>query len=166
MICRLQYRRPRNATLVAAAIDLAAVVLTTGDGRWRAVTATRPAQRSGTPECHLFDVVADDPPDAARAVLQAAAELRVAALRSAVPVFERTTRTLYESGYIDEDELVGTDYRRGDLTDPSNHFVWGEVSVAELMAIEPSPHDLAVHLWGAISALVKIAKVDERQRAQ
>ena len=128
VICRLQYRRPRNATLVAAAIDLAAVVLATGDDRWRAVTVTRPAQRSGTPECHLFDVVADDPPAAARALLQAAAELRVAALRGAVPVFERTTRTLYESGYIDEDELVGTDYRRGDLTDPSNHFVWGDVS--------------------------------------
>ena len=166
VICRLQYRRPRNATLVATAIDLAAVVLTTGDDRWRAVTVTRPAQRSGTPECHLLDIVADDPPAAARALLQAAAELRVAALCSAVPVFERTTRTLFDSGYIDEDELVGTDYRRGDLADASNHFVWGEVSVAELMAVEPSPHDLAVHLWGAIAALAKITKVDDRQRAQ
>ena len=166
VICRLQYRRPRNTTLVAAAIDLAAVLLATGDHKWRALTVTRPAQRSGTPECHLLDVVADDPPVAARALLEAAAEVRVAALRGAVPVFERTTRTLHESGYIDEDELVGTDYRRGDLTDPSNHFVWGDVSVSELMAVEPSPADLAVHVWGAVNALVDVAKVDDRQRAR
>jgi hypothetical protein len=141
-------------------------VLATGDDRWRAVTVTRPAQRSGTPECHLIDVVADDPPAAARALLVAAAELRVAALGGAVPVFETTTRTLYESRYIDEDELVGTDYRRGDLADASNHFIWGDVSVAELMAVEPSPLALADHLWGAITALATIAKVDDRQRAR
>jgi exodeoxyribonuclease V gamma subunit len=164
VICRLQYRRPRNATLLAAAFDLAAAVLTTGDDSWRAVTVTRPAQRSGTPECHLLDIVAADPTVAARALLQAAADLRVAALCSAVPVFERTTRTLYDSGYIDEDELVGTEYRRGDLSDLSNHFVWGEVSVAELMAVEPSPRDLAVHLWGTVAAFAAIAKVDNRQR--
>ena len=166
VICRLQYRRPRNATLLAAAFDLAAVVLTTGDDRWRAVTVTRPAQRSGTPECHLLDVVAADPTEAARGVLQAAADLRVAALCGAVPVFERTTRTLYDFGYIDEDELVGTDYRRGDLSDLTNHFVWGEISVAELIALDPSPRDLAVHLWGSVFAFAKIVKVDERQRAQ
>jgi exodeoxyribonuclease V gamma subunit len=166
VICRLQFRRPRNATLVATALDLAAVVLATGDDRWRGVTVTRPAQRSGTPECHLIDVVADDPPAAALALLVAAAELRVAVLGGAVPVFETTTRTLYESRYIDEDELVGTDYRRGDLADASNHFIWGDVSVAELMAVEPSPLALADHLWGAITALATIAKVDDRQRAR
>ena len=159
VICRLGYRRPKPGILVAAAIDLAAVVLATGDRRWRALTATRAVQGNGGAECHLFEVTAADPPAAARALLETAAELRVAALRGAVPVFELTTRTLYHDGFIDEDELVGTEYRNGDLDDASNHFVWGDITVGELLALSPSPGDLAGRIWGAIHALTSLDKV-------
>jgi hypothetical protein len=162
VIYRLGYRRPKAGFLVTAAVDLAAVVLVTGDGGWRAVTATRGAQGSGTAECHLFEVIAADPRAAARALLETAAELRVAALAGAVPVFETTTRTLYDKGFIDEDEFVGNDYRMGDLTDVSNHFVWGDISVGEVTTLSPSPKALADRIWGAIHALVSLEPVDDK----
>ena len=113
VICRLGYRRPRSGLLVAAAVDLAAAVLATGDTRWRALTVTRAAQGNGAAECHLLSVTAADPLAAARTMLETAAGIHVAALRGAVPVFETTTRRLYDDGYVDEDELDGTDYRNG-----------------------------------------------------
>ena len=62
------------------------------------LTVTRAAQGNGGAECHLFEVIAADPQAAARTLLETAAELRVAALSGAVPVFETTTRTLYDEG--------------------------------------------------------------------
>jgi hypothetical protein len=162
VIYRLGYRRPRAGFLVAAAIDLAAVVLATGDGRWRAVTATRASQGTGSAECHLFEVTAADPQAAARRLLETAAELRVAALSGAVPVFETTTRTVYEKGFIDEDELLGSDFRTGDLTDASNHFVWGDISVGEMTMLSPSPKELADRIWGAIHALATFEPVGDK----
>ena len=70
VICRLGYRRPRSGLLIAAAIDLAAAVLVTGDAGWRALTVTRAAQGNGSAEAHLLAVTAADPPVAARAVLE------------------------------------------------------------------------------------------------
>ena len=162
VIYRLGYRRPRAGLLIAAAIDLAAVVLATGDGRWQAVTATRASTGAGSAECHLFEVIAADPQAAARRLLETAADLRVAALSGAVPVFETTTQTVYEKGFIDEDELVGTDYRRGDLADASNHFVWGDISVGEMTMLSPSPKELAERIWGAIHALASFEPVGDK----
>jgi exodeoxyribonuclease V gamma subunit len=162
VIYRLGYRRPKAGFLVAAAIDLAAAVLATGDRAWRAVTATRAAQGTGAAECHVFDVIATDPQAAARTLLETAADLRVAALSGAVPVFEATTRTVYDKGFVDEDELVGTDFRKGDLADPSNHFVWGDISVGEISALSPSPKQLADRIWGAIHALASLEPVGDK----
>ena len=81
VLCRLAYRRPKPRTIIAAVLDLAAVVATTGDSAWRALTVTRGASRgSGGAECHLIRVIAADPQAAAYALLRTAAELRVAAL--------------------------------------------------------------------------------------
>ena len=90
----------------------------------------------------------------------------MAALRSAVPVFELTTKTLFDAGYIEEEELLGSDFRRGDLDDIANHFVWGDVSLTELIALSPSPGALAEQLWGSIHAFADITKVDDRQRSR
>lgn len=159
VVVRLGYRRPRPRAIVAAALDLAAVVLATGGSARRALTVTRVQRGFGAPECHLFEVTADDPVSAARRLLEVAAELRVAAFRGAVPVFERTTRQLFDDGFIDEEVLIGNDFRRGDLDEPSNHFLWGDVTVAELGSLQPAPLELAVALWGAIAALMSITKV-------
>ncbi|HET9546930.1 MAG TPA: hypothetical protein VFO97_03800, partial [Desertimonas sp.] len=145
---------------IAAAIDLAAAVVVTGDAGWRALTVTRAAQGNGSAEAHLLAVTAADPPVAARAVLESAAALHRSALRGAVPVFETTTRRLYDDGFVDEDELDGTDYRRGDLDDAPNSFVWGTITVGELMALSPSPAELAQAIWGSIHALASVDKVD------
>jgi exodeoxyribonuclease V gamma subunit len=162
VLCRIAYRRPRPGHVVAAAIDLAAVVVATGDPGWRAVAASRPARGAGKPQCHLFDVNPDDPVGAAHALLETAAELRVAALSGPLPLFETTTQTLFETGVLDEEALVGTEFRGGDLDDDGNRFVWGDVAVAELAALEPSPRQLAQALWGAVDAFVSMRAVGER----
>jgi len=69
---------------------------------------------------------------------------------------------VYEKGFIDEDELVGTDHRFGDLADASNHFVWGDISVGEMTALSPSPKELADRIWGAIHALASFEPVGDK----
>jgi exodeoxyribonuclease V gamma subunit len=163
VLCRLAYRRPKPRTIIAAVLDLAALVATTGDSAWRALTVTRGASGgSGGAACHLIQVVAVHPQAAAFVLLRTAAELRVAALSVAVPVFEQTTKTLYERNHVDEDELVGSDYSTGDLSDVANRFVWGDLSVSELTAMSPSPQDLANSLWGAVEAFAAVDPVGDR----
>ena len=154
VICRLGYRRPRSGLLIAAAIDLAAAVLATGDAGWRALTVTRAAQGNGSAECtsarrHRRRSAGRRP----SACWRRPPSCTVAALRGAVPVFETTTRRLYDDGFVDEDELVGTDYRRRRPRRCHQHFVWGDITVGELIALSPSPAELAQAIWGSIHAL-------------
>ena len=79
-----------------------------------------------------------------------------------MPVFEQTTKTLYERNHVDEDELVGSDYHTGDLSDVANQFVWGDLSVSELTAMSPSPQDLANSIWGAVEAFAAVDPVGDR----
>ena len=44
-------------------------------------------------------------------------------------------------------------------TTPANHFVWGDITVGELIALSPSPADLAQSIWGAIHGLASVDKV-------
>jgi hypothetical protein len=77
-------------------------------------------------------------------------------------VFEQTTRTLHEKRYASEDEFVGSEYHTGDLSDSANQFVWGDISVGELMSLDPSPIVLADSIWGAITAFASIDPIVER----
>ena len=96
---------------------------------------------------------------AAMALLEVAGELRVAALRGAVPIFESTSEQLYRTGVLDEDELFGNDHTSGDMVDAETRFVWGTVTLAEILELRPSPADLAALLWGAIDAFISIEKL-------
>ena len=155
VICRLGYRRPRPGFLVAAAIDLAAAVLATGDAGWRALTVTRAAQGNGADRVPpASSVTAADPLAAARTLLETAAEFHVAALRGAVPVFE--TIDADDSTTMASSTRTSSSARTiatGDLDDAGNRFVWGDITVGELIALSPSPADLAQSIWGAIHGL-------------
>jgi exodeoxyribonuclease V gamma subunit len=163
-ICRIGYRRPRLAALIGGAIDLAAAVIATEQAEWQAICVTRPPSRSTTPECHRLDITADDPLKAARQLLESAAELHVAAVRGAVPVFEQTSRGLHIDGVIDEELLIGDEFHTGELAEPENQFVWGDITGSELLTMTPSPRLLAELIWGSIEALTTMTKLDDRGR--
>jgi hypothetical protein len=157
-ICRLHFRRPKKRIVVGAAIDLAAAVAATGSGDWQAIVATRGASRTTKPECHLLRVVGDV--SAATALLEVAAELRVAALRGAVPIFEAASELLHRTGVLDEDVLFGSEYDGGDMADLDTRFVWGAVTMAEILDLQPSVAELAAMVWGSVDAFVSIDKLD------
>ena len=50
----------------------------------------------------------------------------------------------------------------GDLDDAANGFVWGDITVGELIALSPSPADLAQSIWGSIHGLASVDKVGAR----
>ncbi|MGH9136643.1 MAG: exodeoxyribonuclease V subunit gamma [Acidimicrobiales bacterium] len=163
-ICRIGYRRPRLSARVGCAIDLAAAVLATEQAEWQAICVTRPSSRSTSLECYRLDITAADPLKAARQLLEAAVELHVAARCNAVPVFEQTTRDLYADGTVEEETLIGNEFQGGELSEPENQFVWGDITVTELESMTPSPRRLAELIWGSIDALTTITKLDDRER--
>jgi hypothetical protein len=99
-------------------------------------------------------------PEEAKRLLDVAAELRVAALRGAVPVFEQSSYAMHR-GEFDEETLFGNDYSSssGDLRDDETRFVWGTMTLPEVMALSPSPMELASMLWGAVEAFVTTEKL-------
>jgi hypothetical protein len=132
---------------------LASVVAQSGSTDWRALLVTRADSGGDSPKCQVLTVVGD--PTTAAALLDVAAEFRVAALRSAVPLFEETSRLFHTNRFVDEDKLFGNDFKQGDLGDDDTGFVWGSSTMADVLACEPSFGDLADLLWGAIACVVK-----------
>jgi len=157
-ICRLHYRRPKSRVIVAAALDLAAAVVSTGTGDWRALTVTRGASGTAPPACQLLQVVAAEPVVAAMNLLETAAEFRVAALTGAVPLFEEMSKDLHSNGFIDEETLLGNGFVPGDMGDPHTRFVWGSVTTAEMLRLTPTPLMLARMMWSAVYGLASITK--------
>ena len=155
-IARLQYRRPKRRVIVGAALDLAALVVATGSTDWRGVTVTRGESKDLHPHCHVLTVSGG--PDEAKRLLDVAVELRVAALRGAVPVFEQSSYAMHH-GEFDEETLFGNEYTSGDLSDDETRFVWATMTMPEVMALSPSPVELASMLWGAVEAFVTTAKL-------
>ena len=155
-IARLQYRRPKRRVIVGAALDLAALVVATGSTDWRGVTVTRGESKDLHPHCHVLTVSGG--PDEAKRLLDVAVELRVAALRGAVPVFEQSSYAMHH-GEFDEETLFGNEYTSGDLSDDETRFVWATMTMPEVMALSPSPVELASMLWGAVEAFVTTDKL-------
>src|SRR5690606_31662245 len=127
-ICRMLYQRSKHRMVIASALELAAIAATTGNREWRAVTVARAATAGGKPECRTLEITGDIA--AARSLLDVAAELRVAALRGAVPLFEAASHDLHRYGALDEDLLFGGDFVRGDMSDDETRFVWGAATIA------------------------------------
>ena len=164
-ICRVSYRRPKSRVIVGAALDLAAAVVATGRHDWQALTVTRGASGSNAPLCQVLHVAAGDPFAAAMSLLETAAELRVAALTGAVPLFEETSKTLHGKGFIDEEILLGNGFVPGDMGDAHTQFVWGSVTTAEMLRLTPTPLALARMLWGAVHWFAGVAEPVPAKRA-
>jgi hypothetical protein len=163
-ICRTHYRRSKHRVVVSAALELAALVAATSDPGWRAITVERGKEPGSHPVCQQLTVAGGV--DAARSLLEAAAELRVAALRGAVPLFETASKVLYDTGALDEDQLFGNDFFGGDMSDDHTRFVWGSATLTEIEALRPSPATLASMLWGSVARFVDVSSVSRpRKRA-
>ena len=165
-ICRLSYRRPKARVLMGAALDLAAAVVATGRSDWQALTVTRGASGNAPPACHVLRVGAGEPVAAAMSLLETAAELRFAALQGAVPLFEESSQELFTTGFIDEELLLGNQFKRGDMGDPHTQFVWGGVTTAEMLRLMPSPLVLARMVWGAVTWFASVEKVETPKRSR
>lgn len=160
VLARVWYRRSRSRHLLGVTLELAAVVAATQSTDWRAVLVTRGEKSGAKPLCQVVTVRRER---AAAALLDMAAELRVAALRSAVPLFEETSRTFHEHRFVDEEKLFGSDYTPGDLGDDDTGFVWGAATVSDVLTCEPSFSDLADALWSSVSAFARVDALTPRR---
>ncbi len=157
VVCRLSYTRARARTHLEAAIHLAAAVAATERTDWFAIIATRGA--SGVkPAVAMLGVTGqgDEGVADARRLLASAAEIHLAARRSAIPLFEEASRVLHETGSLQEEPLRGNDQynKRADFSDIDTGFIWDSVPVADILAMQPSPQVYADLLWSAVDDFV------------
>ena len=117
----------RNATLVAAVLDLAAVVR---DHRRLGVACAHghPPRRSAAAAPSATCSTSSRRPAGRGVGAPAKRPPSCASPRSAVavPVFERTTKTLYEPELHRRGRARRHRLPPGDLSDAANHFVWGD----------------------------------------
>ncbi|WP_162941510.1 exodeoxyribonuclease V subunit gamma [Desertimonas flava] len=157
VVCRLSYTRARTRTHLEAAIHLAAAVAATGRTDWFAVSATRGSSGVKAAVSVLGVTGQGDEGIAdARRLLAAAAEIHLAARRSAIPLFEETSRVLHETGTLQEEPFRGNDQynKRADLADIDTAFIWDSVPIADILAMHPSPQVYADLLWNAVDDFV------------
>ena len=137
-----------------------------GRGDWRVLSVTRGDGRAKPPCGTLLSLRNPELAvalAAAHRVLDVAAGLRVEALGRAIPLFEKSSRTLHDKGYLDQDDFLGT-FAPGDLADADTAFVWESIPLAEILALDPDPKAYATHLWGAVHELAVIDVVGKKTK--
>jgi len=146
-VVRVQFTRPKARTRIAAALALAAVIATRPDEPWSAVVAMRGAGTGVKPVVlRLLPLEQADRRAAAEHFLGVALDLRLRALREPLPLFE-VSRDLFECGTVEDRDLDR------DMWDDANAFLWGGMSVDDLLAIAPvhsDPVTLAVPSGAAL----------------
>lgn len=155
----VRYERFKKRHLIAAALRLAALVVSAPDRSWRAVVVARgakpqhpkPAVWWATPQPGSGVVEA-------KALLDTALDLRLDALRRRLPLFEKTSWCLHRTGLINDDDLYGSDYTYGaDLTDEHAAFVWEGITPDDLERHDPSIRQLASRLWRTVDTFAQLA---------
>jgi hypothetical protein len=158
LVCRYAFSRQKPRLDIAAAAHLAAVVVATDDPRWELVSVARSERSGGPPSGRRWRTVGRDPIGAARRLLDVLAGFYLTALSHAVPLFERTSQQLHAGRFLDESLLGPTAYGTGDLDDTDVAFVWADVPLADLLAMSPSPLEVADRLWGAVGQFTSMTE--------
>jgi hypothetical protein len=169
-VVRIDFVRPGPKAVVGAAIELAALVLTDPARAWEALVVCRAKAMNGKPVAErLRPHPGPNRVEAARTLLSTALALHLRALREPLPLFERSSKTLFEKHTIDDEEY-GRDLRSG-----AAQFVWGVNTADDILAMPVRTVDelalisnaatgraqaLADVLWGAIHAFVDQSSVD------
>ncbi len=171
---RIEFSRPHHRFELAAALQLAALTVAHPNEAWRAVVVTRGERHGRPPTVINLQPVLEGRLAAAQALLAVAVDLRLRALREPIPLFEKSSREIFDDGTLSDEETFENPTRGGDRADLHNGFVWGSFSAEEMLAVpwqrgvddgilevrvpgfvHPSrAASYAVHLWSAVRAFV------------
>ena len=174
LLVRVQYTRPKYRQQITMALELAALVLDAPDRDWSGVLVTRNAS-AGSQIVNLRPVDGPERIPSARRLLETTLAIHLRALREPVPMFDKSSKALFESGNFDDEEFT-----RSDLRDNHTGFIWGETTADEVLAIrvrsddelEPlltiaattactgggRAHALALYFWSAYASFVGAPK--------
>ncbi|MCU1387235.1 MAG: exodeoxyribonuclease gamma subunit, partial [Ilumatobacteraceae bacterium] len=137
LLVRVEFSRPKHRHEIAAALELAGLVLTQPDVPWESLVVLRPTSGSSKPTVHhLRTRPGPGGAEAARRLLRTSARLYLRALREPIPMFDKSSRTMYDDATILDEEF------ESDLRDNDTGFVWGEATADEVLAIPVRADDL------------------------
>lgn len=149
-LIRVEFKRPAPRYKIAAALDLAAMVVSDPTRPWQAVVITR-GESSGKPKpIFLVPIPGADRVEAARQLLTTALHIRLQALREPLPLFEKFSHNLYTTGTVDDTVFAS------DLDDEATGFLWSQFTIDDIVAPngDGRAESLASDLWGAFYAFV------------
>ncbi|MCU1397477.1 MAG: exodeoxyribonuclease gamma subunit [Acidimicrobiales bacterium] len=137
LVVRVEFSRPKHRHEIAAALELAGLVLSHPDVPWESLVVLRPTSGSSKPTVHhLRTRPGPDGVEAARRLLRTASRLYLRALREPIPMFDKSSRSMYDDATILDEEF------ESDLRDNDTGFVWGEATADEVLAIPVRADDL------------------------
>ena len=154
-LIRVEFKRPAPAVQLAAALHLAALVVSAPSLPWQAVVVTRgkSSQQPKPKPTWFIPAAGASRVDAALHFLDTALSIRLQALREPLPLFERSSLSLYDTGAVEDEEFDR------DLLDEATAFLWGHLRIDDI--VEPigdgRAESLADLLWSAFHAFVTSA---------
>ena len=131
LLVRVEYTRPKNRQPITVALELAALVLAEPDREWSGLLVTRNSG-AGSQVTELQPIERDITQRiaSARRFLETTLAIHLRALREPIPMFDKSSRELFNSANFDDEEFV-----RADLRDNHTGFIWGETTADEVLAI-------------------------------
>ena len=144
LVC-IEFKRPAPRYEIAAALALASAVVTDPSRGWHALVVTRATSGSKPTLVHLQPIDSPDRVLAARHLLSVALEIHLQALCQPLPLFECSSRDLYDTRHVTDDTL------QRDLGDASTRFFWGQHTLDDILAPggDGRAEQFADLLWGA-----------------
>lgn len=171
----VRFSRPKDHHRLLLAVDLLALTLAHPEVVWRAVSIHRGAKSGAPPTTNVLRVRGDGPDERterAEVALDHLLALRDRGLRLPLPLFDETSRALFEAGprpgavQLGPARKAWSDDTWGpECEDPYHRLAFGSPSVVELLAMTVGGTDalgLAHELWGTVEDAV--ATVDEDDR--
>jgi hypothetical protein len=146
LLVRVEFSRPKNRHTIATALELAALVVSQPERAWEAIVVLRPpsAASSKPSVTTLRPRRGAVGAAAAQRLLETSAAIMVQALREPIPMFDKSSRSMYTDGTIVDEEF------ESDLRDSETSFVWGESTPDEVLALEVRADDLAAVARSAV----------------
>ena len=129
LLVRVEYTRPKNRQPITVALELAALVLAAPERDWSALLVTRNSG-AGSQVTELRPIESHERVAVARRFLEATLAIHLRAMREPIPMFDKSSRELYQSANFDDEEFA-----RADLRDNHTGFIWGETTADEVLAI-------------------------------
>lgn len=150
-VIRVNFTRPGPRAEIGAALELAALVVTDPDRDWSALVVNRP-KSNGVGKATVDQPRPIDGPErvaAAMDLLRTALSFHLRALREPLPYFATSSKTLYSTNTIDDEEFL-----RDIRSDPAR-FLWGANTADDILAIPLRTVDEMAAIAGATTNRAK-----------